>query len=164
MKRLNPETGKPFVRGDLRADGFLFNGYHAFQIKKNGYFSEIWLSPKSFAKRNKYFAAWHQENKPKRNDQNRQWCKNNPDKMSAKWANRRASKLRRTPPWLTQEHLQQIESVYALAKRLTADTGIMHHVDHIVPLQGKTVSGLHVPWNLRAIPAMENLIKSNHHD
>ncbi len=61
-----------------------------------------------------------------------------------------------TPPWLTEAHWIQIKEIYAEAERLTKDTGIRHEVDHIVPLSGKTVSGLHVPWNLRAIPAEEN--------
>lgn len=164
MKRLNPDTGKPFVCGDTRADGFLFWGY-TVRVKKNGYFVENWYSPNIFektrlrenaARRNSYHL-----NIPKNLKRCKDWRDANPVKVSAQSAKKRAVKRNRTPPWLTQEHLQQIESVYALAKQLTVETGIVHHVDHIVPLQGKTVSGLHVPWNLRAIPATENLSKSN---
>ena len=69
---------------------------------------------------------------------------------------RNAKKKKATPPWLAKEHLDAIKAVYIEAERLTLETGIRHEVDHIVPLSGKTVSGLHVPWNLRAIPAVEN--------
>ena len=71
-------------------------------------------------------------------------------------AARRARKLDATPDWLTQEHIADIEAIYRLARSLTAETGTAHDVDHIVPLQGKNVCGLHVPWNLRAIPAYQN--------
>ena len=68
----------------------------------------------------------------------------------------RAAKRQATPKWLTREQENQIRSVYAEARRLTLETGTPYEVDHIVPLAGKIVSGLHVPWNLRAIPKVEN--------
>lgn len=73
----------------------------------------------------------------------------------------RAALLRATPPWLTAEHKAAIRAVYEEAQRLTDETGVPHEVDHIVPLRGKGVCGLHVPWNLRAIPSRENRSKSN---
>lgn len=89
------------------------------------------------------------------------WRAKNPHKVNAIEARRRAAKLRATPPWLTKAHLAQIEGVYLRAATLTAKTGVPHHVDHIIPLQGETACGLHVPWNLRALPAKDNLEKSN---
>lgn len=76
----------------------------------------------------------------------------------AKEARRRAHKLKATPSWVDKEHLRMI---YELREAVSNFTGIIHHVDHEVPLKGKNVSGLHVPWNLRVIPAVENLSKGN---
>jgi hypothetical protein len=93
----------------------------------------------------------------------REWQKQNPDKIAAIVAKRRASKLNATPSWLTQEHYDQIKHLYAHAKECEMLTGDKYHVDHIVPLQGKNVSGLHVPWNLQVLPADINIKKSNSH-
>jgi len=61
-----------------------------------------------------------------------------------------------TPPWLSDEHIAQMKAVYA-----NAPAGF--EVDHIVPLKGKRVCGLNVPWNIEAVPKRTNQEKSNHH-
>ena len=74
---------------------------------------------------------------------------------------RRLAKIQRTPLWLTDIDHERIGNEYKLAAILTKVTGSPWHVDHIIPLQGKMVSGLHVPSNLRVLPATENIRKSN---
>jgi hypothetical protein len=113
--------------------------------------------------------AWHAANP----DYSRQWADNNQDRMRAaelRWrtnnpvksvhkANRRrAAELRAIPGWCD---LEMVESVYSLAVAMTKTTGVKHHVDHIIPLRGETVCGLHVPENLQVIPAAQNLTKGN---
>ena len=66
-----------------------------------------------------------------------------------------------TPKWLTAEQKMEIRVQYRLAIELSRRTKIRHAVDHIIPLQGGDVCGLHVPWNLRVITQEENLKKSN---
>jgi hypothetical protein len=88
----------------------------------------------------------------------RAWSAKNIAKMTARNAQRHAERLRATPVWADRK---AIIEVYKEARRLTNETGIKHHVDHIIPLRGKLVCGLHVHNNLRAIPAKENLLKSN---
>lgn len=91
----------------------------------------------------------------------RKYKKENPAKMNSLSNKRRASKLGATPFWLTKAHHAEIESMYASSLKMRELTGHEYHVDHIVPLQGKNVSGLHVPWNLQVIRAEDNLKKSN---
>lgn len=87
--------------------------------------------------------------------------KENPGKVRHWAMKRHAAKLQRTPAWLTEDDLWVIEQAYDLAALRTACTGVPHQVDHILPLQGKTVSGLHVPLNLRVVTAFENKSKGN---
>jgi 5-methylcytosine-specific restriction endonuclease McrA len=83
------------------------------------------------------------------------------DKLREREARRRASKLKATPSWLSKSQLTAIKCKYSLAIMFTKCSGVPYVVDHVVPLRGKTVSGLHVPWNLQVITATENLKKSN---
>jgi hypothetical protein len=69
-----------------------------------------------------------------------------------------AQRARATPVWADTE---AIKAIYAAAKLKTEETGIIHHVDHIIPLRGKTVSGLHVAWNRQILTASENCRKGN---
>lgn len=80
---------------------------------------------------------------------------------AAREAFRRAQKLKATPPWLNDEHKKLIEIIYKQRYELSLEKGIIYHVDHIIPLISKNVCGLHVPWNLQIISAVENLQKGN---
>lgn len=66
-----------------------------------------------------------------------------------------------TPKWLSKEERNAMRNLYLQARSLTKITGERYVVDHIVPLRGESVCGLHVPWNLRVITQEENLVKSN---
>ncbi len=87
--------------------------------------------------------------------------KNNPEYYCelAGLRHRRSKNAR--PKWLTATQKMEIRLKYRLAVALTKATGIKYVVDHIVPLQGKTVCGLHVSWNLQVITQAENCRKSN---
>lgn len=74
---------------------------------------------------------------------------------------RRAQKLNATPKWLTEDHKVTMQQLYIERDKLRSEKGIIYHVDHIVPLISDIVCGLHVPWNLQVIPAIDNLKKSN---
>jgi len=97
----------------------------------------------------------------KKKNLNSNYRKNNAGKINAATAKRRAAKLLATPKWLTAEQLKEIEQFYILAKELETLNNVKYHVDHIVPLQGLNVSGLHVPWNLQVIKAHDNISKGN---
>lgn len=88
----------------------------------------------------------------------RLWRKANPEKTAAQKAKRRANLKNAQPDWVDESELLKF---YKLRLEMNAITGIEHQVDHIVPLAGKNVCGLHVPWNLRVIPARENQSKKN---
>lgn len=91
----------------------------------------------------------------------KKWAADNKERIAAYAAERRAARRNSTPVWLSDKQYDQILDWYKSAEIMEQLTGYKWHVDHIVPLRGRTVSGLHVPWNMQVLPATENLKKSN---
>lgn len=107
--------------------------------------------------------SWRKANPDKLKSNLKVWRLANPGQTNALNAKRRTTKLRATPPWLSKEQCIEIQQFYIDAKELQwlSDLTDPLQVDHIVPLQGKNVSGLHVPWNLQIIPRSQNIKKRN---
>lgn len=121
-----------------------------------------------------YHKKWYEKNKEKRIIQTGEYQKANPHiakkaqrkyrqlnkpKLAEKRARRRASKCA-----LVQFYKKECEPIYDLAKDCQVTSGEKYHVDHIIPLNGENVCGLHVPWNLQVLPSDINERKSNHYD
>ena len=91
----------------------------------------------------------------------KEWKYKNKPRLAALEMKRRAAKLNRTPSWLNQSDLDIIVDIHVIAARVSKETGVKHQVDHVIPLQGKLVSGLHVSNNLQLLTAKANLSKGN---
>lgn len=105
-----------------------------------------------------YWRTRREQQKEKINAFQRARAAANPAKIAAIAAARRAMKDQRTPTWAD---LKKIEQIYAEAKVMSTMMEEPWHVDHVIPLRGKNVSGLHVHQNLQLLPGAENVRKSN---
>jgi hypothetical protein len=97
---------------------------------------------------------WVRANYAKVLADNKRWRAANKDRCSAYTREYQAAKLCAMPAWLSSALKEQMRQIYAFRPD-------GHHVDHIIPLQGENVCGLHVPWNLQYLPAADNLRKGN---
>lgn len=117
------------------------------------------LSDKNHYSKNKQIymnraKEWGLKNPEKIKEIRSSYDRRNKKQKNARNALYRALKIKATPKWVSKDHLEEISRIYQ-----NCPTGF--HVDHIVPLNGKNVRGLHVPWNLQYLSAFENMKKSN---
>ena len=88
-------------------------------------------------------------------------ARKNPARVKANKIKYEAKLDRATPKWLTESDWASMNRIYEEARRLTRKTGVKHQVDHIIPVNGDNISGLHVPTNLQILTQSENVAKSN---
>lgn len=122
------------------------------KLVKSGYKSECKVCS-SIRRKHNYI-----KNKNKENNYSTEYKKANKKTVNISNRTYKLSKLKATPKWA---NLVAIKAKYQLAAMFNKETEQTWHVDHIVPLQGTNVCGLHVEYNLRVIPAKENLSKGN---
>ena len=103
-------------------------------------------------------AAWRRDNIEKARESARKWNRLNRGKRCAAWAAYIAAKLQRTPAWADKKLIEEFYAYAALLQELFKEP---FHVDHVIPLRGETVSGLHVENNLQILTACENTRKGN---
>jgi len=109
----------------------------------------------------KTVSDWQKTNKEKYRKIAKKCYEKTKHKRFAWQALARAAKRNAVPKWVNGELKQEIQKFYVEARAKTKETGINYEVDHIVPLMGDNVCGLHVPWNLRVITRFENRSKAN---
>lgn len=136
---------------------------HVKEARKAAYKEYYTKNKESCVKRT---SDWAKKNKERVRELQRNWYKDNPELAKAK-QNRRYEKLKdyykayansrrgrckqATPKWVDRKALVEIYK--------NRPEG--YHVDHIIPLNGQNVCGLHVPANLQYLPAAENIRKKN---
>lgn len=91
------------------------------------------------------------------------WAKANRAKVNSYAKAYKTAKTKACPDWVRSDcdFMWLIEEAYELADVRSKMFGFAWHVDHVVPLRGRRVSGLHVPWNLAVIPGSLNCSKQN---
>jgi hypothetical protein len=105
---------------------------------------------------------WAGSNREKVNANARRFHARHPHKKVAHNVKRKAAKLRATPEWLTADDWSVIEDIYRQMRAMNAAAGYRKYgVDHVIPLRGRTVCGLHVPGNLAIKTRSENSRKHN---
>ena len=103
-------------------------------------------------------AIWQSENREHKNYVNTLWSKGNRASKNHSEAKRKARRVSATPSWADEDAIKRMYIV----SRFLSEHIEPYHVDHVIPLQGNNICGLHVEYNLDVIPALDNLRKGVH--
>ena len=134
----------------------LVKSFEEFEKKKTGKHGiGSWCKPCKSKDRSKYDRAKRYK------EYNLAYYYRNKTKWVELKAKRRAALLSAVPSWLSENDTLSIRGAYNLSKYLTEISKQKYEVDHIIPLQGDNVCGLHVPGNLQVISQEKNRRKSN---
>lgn len=162
-------SGKPCVRGHnsyrYTSKGSCVECLDNYRHENPEKFNEnkIRSTTKHRQKRNAESKAWKIKNKDRHARTQKLWRERNNHLCNMYARKRQASIMRRTPDWVDTVAIAEIETTYLWCSSLRK-IGVNVEVDHVVPLQGKLVSGLHVPENLQVIHMSDNRKKSNYHE
>lgn len=160
---IKPQPFTNFVKDERYKDGYqnrcksCQKKYDALRFKNN---QQVILAKSAIYYRNnlesarKRRAEYRKSHKELQKALEANWRKNNPGKAREKCRRYQAKKLNATPKWLTDEHVKELQRIYSNCPK-------DYEVDHVIPIQGKNVSGLHVPWNLQYMLKSVNRSKSN---
>lgn len=110
-----------------------------------------------------YWKEYYEKNRDRILAYTKEWKQENRTLVNSCASKSRAKRKSRSPTW-AKVYTEQFADFFEKANKLTEETGVAHHVDHIIPLIHESVSGLHVPWNLQVLPAKENISKGNKWD
>ncbi len=103
---------------------------------------------------------WRENNSEKMKEIRNEWAKNNPEYLTFICRKYQISKVNASPKWADKK---KMIAIYKESRRLSLETGIQHHVDHIVPITSDIVCGLHCEANLQILTFSENVKKGNRH-
>jgi len=150
-----------FNKDRQKKDGLMSYCKSCNSLKTSTFYARTKTSSKTNVKRgnlteNEYASVWRSENKEATKKARDKWAAKNIYKLREKGMRRYVSQTQQTPSWLNKGHKAEIEGFYLYCQIFKG-----HQVDHIVPIRGKTVSGMHVPWNLQVLTAEQNRAKSN---